>query len=257
MSGLINWWKGLSHNWKKVLIVNLDFSRKNLDITTYNDLYNQYLNAFGVGIRKRLDAFEVNEENISQITDLERLVIKHPGIANISEIKNFHKLKKMHVAGCNFDSFHSLKAENLESLVLEGGKSENLGGIEIFQNLKYLRIIYCYDLSDLDAIIACPKINHLDLSYMGRLISINPSIEVETIAIRNLMIYPSEIEHVYYEEKYHRYRGEYYEFSPEEIDFIIKNGNEEQKSNFMNLILTGKYSVKIEQFCDWILVKNY
>lgn len=84
---LISWWKKLKHNEKKVLLANFDLQTKKID--TNKDLYVQYYSKFGVGIRKRLDEFDISQENLQQLIQIEKLVINHISFIDLSIISKF------------------------------------------------------------------------------------------------------------------------------------------------------------------------
>lgn len=254
-TNLISWWKKLPHNQKKNLIANFDFYKRKIDIKPYNDLYNQYKIAFGIGIRERLNNFEISKKNIREQIDIKSLVINHNSFLDFSITQAFKNLENLYFKNDIVENLRTLENTNIKTLSLSCAKLNNIMGIEKLENLEHIKLIYCYNLDNLNFIANCPKIIKIDLSYLGSLSLIDKLLNVGEIIISKNMMYPNEIVHTLYKYKY-EYENKLYKFTEEEIEFILKNAKDKQKENYAGLILSEKYSVYIKNFTEWTLVKN-
>lgn len=119
-----------------------------------------------------------------------------------------------------------------------------------------MKLIYCYDLDNLNFLTQCPKLNKLDLSYLGSLTLFDELFDIDEIIINKNIIYPNDIEYTLYKSKYQNYRNKPYQFTEEETQFILEKAKDNQRVNYAGLILSKKYSVYINDFTEWKLKRT-
>ncbi len=252
---LISWWEELPSNQRKNLIANFDFYTKKIDIKPYNDLYNQYKTVFGIGIRERLNNFDVNEKNLRELINIKSLVINHDSFIDFSITRVFKNLESLYFKNDTVENLKTLENTNIKILSLSCAKLNDIVGIEKFENLEQIKLIYCYNLVNLNLIANCPKIIKVNISYLGSLSLFDKLLNVDEIIINKNMMYPNEIEHILYKYKF-EYENKLYKFTEDETEFILNKAHDKQKENYVGLILSKKYSVYIKSFTEWALRKN-
>lgn len=250
---LIFWWKELNHNHKKNLIANFDFFKNNIAINPYNELYSQYKIAFGKGIRERLDTFTVTERSLSELISIRKLVINHNSFTDFSHLSSFADLEGLYFSNHTVESLDTLKNVKLKTLTLSCSKLKSLNGVERYEKLKKLALIYCYDLDDLNCLRECSSLALLDLEICGKLVLFDQLDHIDEINLHKNLIYPNEIEHTLYKWQRHENIGSPYDFSEDETQFIMKKADRKQKNNYCGLIMSNRYKVIVKGFSEWTL----
>lgn len=263
---LLNWWKKLSHNERKIFLTNYDFVNSKIKIETYSDLYSLYKIVFGIGIRQRLDNFCVNIENIKEIISLKKLIINHISFINLSILEKFENLEELYYQNYKIENIISLKNLKLKTLSIQCNNLDNLDFIRS-SKIENLNLIYCYKLTSLEALKECVNLKKLQLIHLGFKLKADSLSHIDEILLNKNQIYPNEIEYSFYRDKFMLMnnfinnrilnRKHLYTFDNEETSFILKNGNEYQKVNYTELIMSKIYSVHINSFTEWTLKKNY
>lgn len=252
-TNLFLWWKELNHNLKKNLIANFDFFVNKIEIKPYNELYSQYKIAFGRGIRERLDNFNVNEKSLSGLTNIASLVINHSSFLDFSYLAVFTNLETLYFSNNTVENLDTLNNMNIKTLTLSCSKLKSLDGIEKHKKLENLKLIYCYDLDNLNSLVKCSNLIKLDLTHCGRSVLFDRLIDIAEIHIGKHLIYPNEIEHTLYRWEYSKNIDNPYEFSKDETQFIMEKADRKQRDNYLGLILSNKFQVSTKDFSEWIL----
>ncbi|OOV25782.1 hypothetical protein BXU11_14000 [Flavobacterium sp. LM5] len=255
MNNLIEWWKSLSHNWKKTFLVNLDYNESKIKLNTYPDLYNQYKTCFGIGIRQRLDEFLPTIENIEKIISLETLIIDHIEFKDINPVNEFRNLKSLIINDTKIINLENLNLFKLENLCLCGNDLNSLKGIEKFNELKKLKLGNCRQLINLNEITECKNLKVIDLSNLGKQIILRPLVHLEEIKILYRQLYPNEIEHIY-NTKFNKKRLNFYEFDSNESSLLLNSNYVIEKDNFIDLIQSNKFRIQINEYLTWTLIKT-
>lgn len=247
---LISWWKKLKHNEKKVLLANFDLRTNKID--AYKDLYVQYYSKFGVGIRKRLDEFDSNQENLQQLIQIEKLVINHISFIDLSIISKFSKLKSLFYSNWKAINLDNLDNPTIIELTLANLRIENLNFVEKLTSIESLKFIYC-GIGNYNSLKKYSTLKKLDISSSGG--AFDELLHLQEIIVDKSAFYPKEIEYKYYQcTKYKNHQ--HYRFITEEQQFILRNGSEIQKNNYKEFILSEKYNVYIKDFSVWLLLNN-
>jgi hypothetical protein len=129
-----------------------------------------------------------------------------------------------------------------------------MNGVERYENLTKLRLVYCENLDDINCLKNCSALALLDLEYCRSLMLFDQIDQIAEIHVRKNLIYPNEIEYTLYQYKWKQDNGSKpYEFSVDETQFIMENADSRQKNNYVGLIRSNRYEVYIQDFSIWIL----
>lgn len=258
-----DWWKSLNHNWKKNLIVNLDFSIKfpkqyeflKSELISKGP-YNAYKNYFNLGIRKRLDTFDNSENEIKKIINLEYLVLNHIELDGIGILNDFKNLEHLTISKNRIKDFKEIpKFERLKSLYIgECYDLINLDNISKLQGLEKLRIIYCYKLENINDLKLCKNLKHIDLYYLGKTIELNPLLGIDEILVHKNFIHCAD---KIYNERFGELKKGEIEYTINEMERMIIHGNEGVvKNNYLNFIDSEKYKIILNGYSEWKLKKQ-
>jgi len=268
MENAIDFWNRLDHNWRKIILVNYDFNKrfpgefeKIAAFISNKGAYNAYYSAFNLRIKDRLDAFDVNEESISQLLEIDCFVLSYQGITDLSPLKHFSGLVHLRV-GQSIDHFNQIpKIENVKNLIIACHSLQDVTGIAEWINLEQVTFVYCYKVENLAELNLCKNLKKVDLNYLGRIADISALDNVSEIKIHYDMVHS---DHHYYNEVYEKLRkihhtnlkGFFYKISPEVHKIYSYGTNPVVKKNYFFLIESARYLVQLDGYYEWILLRN-
>lgn len=262
---LLNWWKKLSHNEKKIFLANLDFVNSNTKIEPDSDLYSYYKIVFGIGIRQRLDNFHVHPQNIKEILRQKKLIFNHISFINLSVLEKFENLEEVYYKNHKIETINSFLNFKLKTLSIQ---CENLENIDFIRSSKIqnLYLKFCYKITNLEVLKDCENLKKLTINYTGVKLKAKFLLHIDEIFLNKNLIYPFGFDYLFYDDKYasiHNFinyhilnRKHLYRFNEKEIILIVQRGNECQQNNYMELIESKIYSIYLNSDNEWKLIKN-
>ena len=194
-----DWWKNLNHNWKKVLLVNLDFDTlfPNQypfvcnEVAQYG-MYNAYHKHFKKRIRKRLDYFKATDAELERIISLKHFVVSYMGIKDLQPISRLVNLEFLTVTGTETTDLSELAPmQNLKYLCVACPKLIKLNTGLHFPELTEIKFTYCYQLDNIEALSNFARIQTIDLSYLGKPIDVSSLKGLNTW--KKLLIYQNQL----------------------------------------------------------------
>jgi uncharacterized protein related to proFAR isomerase len=135
---------------------------------------------------------------------LKKLVIKHNSFTDFSHLSYFADLEELYFTNSTVETLDSLQNANLRILTLLCAKLKNLNGVERYENLTKLRLVYCENLDDINCLKNCSALALLDLQYCRSLMLFDQIDQIDQIGeihVRKNLIYPNEIEYTLYKYK--------------------------------------------------------
>jgi hypothetical protein len=178
---LEDWWNKLHHNWKKNILINLDFpiqdlrQFKSLDLEIWTSAaYDAYLKKFKIGIRKRLDAFKASENELFDILNIDHFIMRHSGLKDLTPIGILSGIRFLSLnTGFTEDLNEIQSLKKLEYINVSCWNLQELSSNLIFDKLKEIKFVYCYKLKNLNMLSSFSQLETIDISWNAQIFDLS------------------------------------------------------------------------------------
>ncbi|MBO6794133.1 MAG: hypothetical protein JJ895_09485 [Balneolaceae bacterium] len=267
MSEIRKWWDNLSKNWKKSLLVNFDlfynfgfdFEQIEKEIITKGP-YNAYKSLTGTKISSRFSEFNPSEKELNQMLDLLGLTIRYENVNSTIPLLKFKKLQRLCLS--NFDLHSTQELITLKELkylrLIDCNNLKNLNSIGEFTELEKLDLTYCYNIENLADLGYSQSLKEIDFSYLGVIVPLKFNLNRARLLVHKNLFHPDDN---YYNRKFNQtfksfqdfyQTGVEYKLDSTELDIIQNSDNDIIKeNNEFYFGHTNKYRIGIIEYTIW------